>query len=88
MRILALISARGGSKRLPGKNIRLLGGKPLVIWSIDVVKNLTEICDILVSTDDPKIADVCKDVGATVPWLRHTYLATDSACSVDVAFTY
>jgi len=85
MRILALIPARGGSKRLPGKNIRLLGGKPLVIWSIDVVKNLTEICDILVSTDDPKIADVCKDVGATVPWLRPTYLATDTASSVDVA---
>ena len=85
MRILALIPARGGSKRLPGKNIRLLGGKPLVIWSIDVVKNLTEICDILVSTDDPRIAYVCRDAGATTPWLRPSYLATDTSSSVDVA---
>ena len=85
MRILALITARGGSKRLPGKNIRLLGGKPLIEWSIDVVKDVPEICDILVSTDDPAIAAVCKDAGAYVPWLRPAELATDTATSVDVA---
>ena len=84
MRILALITARGGSKRLPGKNIRPLGDKPLIEWSIDVVKSLPEICDILVSTDDPAIASVCKDAGAYVPWLRPAELATDTASSVDV----
>ena len=85
MRILALITARGGSKRLPGKNIRLLGGKPLVVWPIDVAKDIPEICDILASTDDPAIAIVCKEAGAYVPWLRPAELATDTASSVDVA---
>jgi CMP-N-acetylneuraminic acid synthetase len=85
MRILALIPARGGSKRLPGKNIRMLGDKPLIVWSIDVAKNFPEICDILVSTDDSIIAKVCKEAGASVPWLRPNELATDVASSVDVA---
>ena len=85
MRILSLIPARGGSKRLPGKNVRPLGGKPLVVWSIDGVKNIPEICDTLVSTDDPDIADVCKEAGAYVPWLRPAELASDTASSVDVA---
>ena len=85
MRILALIAARGGSKRLPGKNIRQLGGQPLIVWSIDVVKNVPEICDILVSTDDLAIADICTEAGASVPWLRPAELASDTASSVDVA---
>jgi CMP-N,N'-diacetyllegionaminic acid synthase len=85
MKILALIPARGGSKRLPGKNIKLLGGKPLIVWSIDVAKGNPEICDILVSTDDAATAKVCKDAGALVPWLRPEELATDTASSVDVA---
>lgn len=85
MKILALILARGGSKRLPGKNIRLLGGKPLIVWSIDVVKHIPEICDILVSTDDPAIAVVSKEAGALVPWLRPAELATDTSSSVDAA---
>lgn len=85
MKVLALITARGGSKRLPGKNIRRLGGKPLIVWSIDVAKNIAEICDILVSTDDPGIALVCTEAGALVPWLRPENLATDTASSVDVA---
>jgi len=85
MRILALITARGGSKRLPGKNIRVLGEKPLIVWSIDVAKDMPEICDILVSTDDTAIASVCAEAGALVPWLRPTELATDTASSVDVA---
>ena len=84
MRILALIPARGGSKRLPGKNIRLLGGRPLIVWSIDVAKGIPEICDILVSTDDSAIASVARDAGALVPWLRPLKLATDTASSVDV----
>jgi CMP-N-acetylneuraminic acid synthetase len=84
MRILALIPARGGSKRLPGKNIRVLGNKPLIVWSIDEAKDIPDICDILVSTDDAAIASVCTDAGALVPWLRPADLATDTASSVDV----
>jgi CMP-N,N'-diacetyllegionaminic acid synthase len=85
MRILALITARGGSKRLPGKNIRVLGGKPLIVWSIDVVKDIAEICEILISTDDPAIAAVGTEAGALVPWLRPADLASDTASSVEVA---
>jgi len=85
VRILALITARGGSKRLPGKNVRLLGGKPLIVWSIDIAKDIPEICDIIVSTDDSTIAEVSINAGASVPWLRPDELATDSSSSVDVA---
>lgn len=85
MRILVLITARGGSKRVPGKNIRPLGGKPLIVWSIDVAKDIPEICDTLVSTDDEAIAAVCTGAGAYVPWLRPAELATDTASLVDVA---
>lgn len=84
MKILALITARGGSKRLPSKNKRLLGGKPLITWSIEAAKGISEICDILVSTDDPEIAEISKDAGALVPWLRPTELSTDTALSIDV----
>lgn len=84
MRILALIPARSGSKRVPGKNSRILGGKPLIAWSIDVAKEIPEICDILVSTDDSTIAKIGKEAGAFVPWLRPAALATDTASSIDV----
>jgi CMP-N,N'-diacetyllegionaminic acid synthase len=85
LRILALITARGGSKRLPGKNIRSLGGRPLIAWSVEVVQGVPSICDILVSTDDRDIANIAADMGALVPWLRPAELATDSASSVDVS---
>ncbi len=85
MKIIALITARGGSKRLPGKNVRLLGGKLQIVWSIDVVKDIQEICDIIVSTDDPAIAAACAEAGANVPWLCPAELSTDKASSVDVA---
>ena len=84
MRILALITARGGSKRIPGKNIRPLGGKPLIVWSIDVAKDIVGIVDILVSTDDKNILEVAKNAGALAPWSRPPELATDTASSVDV----
>lgn len=84
LRILAVIPARGGSKRLPGKNKRLLGGKPLIVWSIESAQGIPEICDILVSTDDPELAEISKNAGALVPWLRPEELATDNASSVDV----
>jgi len=83
LRILALILARGGSKRLPHKNIRLLGGRPLIVWSIDVVRDTGSVCDVLVSTDDRAIADVARGSGALVPWLRPAELATDTSQSID-----
>jgi CMP-N,N'-diacetyllegionaminic acid synthase len=83
LKILALVLARGGSKRIPGKNIRILGGKPLIEWSIDIVRNIPEICDILVSTDDAAIAKVAAEAGAMVPWMRPAELATDDASSID-----
>ena len=84
MKILALVTARGGSKRIPGKNIRLLGGLPLIVWSIEAVKGLSQICDVLVSTDDAAIADISRKAGALVPWLRPADLATDAASPEDV----
>ena len=85
MKILALVAARGGSKRLPGKNIKSLGGKPLIIWSIDIAKGIPDVSDILVSTDDELIADVSRRAGALVPWLRPIELSNDTASSLDVA---
>jgi CMP-N,N'-diacetyllegionaminic acid synthase len=85
MRILSLIPARGGSKRLPGKNIRLLGGKPLIKWTIDAAMGVSEICDILISTDSPHIASICRDSQVLIPWLRPPELSSDNASSVEVA---
>jgi CMP-N,N'-diacetyllegionaminic acid synthase len=62
----------------------MLGRRPLVVWSVDIIKDIAEICDILVSTDDPAIADVARKAGALVPWLRPEELSTDTASSVDV----
>ena len=85
MKILALVPARGGSVRLPGKNLRPLGGKPLINWSIEIVQDISEICEVLVSTDNVSIADVSREAGALVPWLRPQELSTNEASSVDVA---
>src|SRR3990167_4965965 len=84
MKILAIIPARAGSKRIPHKNKRLLGEKPLIVWSIDSVKGISVIGDILVSTDDSEIADIAQHAGTLVPWLRPAELATDHADSVSV----
>lgn len=83
MRILAVITARGGSKRLPGKNIRSLGGRPLIAWSIEVARDVPGIVDILVTTDDEAIATEAREFGAMVPWLRPAGLASDEASSAD-----
>lgn len=82
--ILAVVTARGGSKRVPGKNLRPLGGRPLIVWSIEVVSGLETIVDTLVSTDDPAIAAVARGAGGLVPWLRPPELALDTSSSVDV----
>ena len=85
MRILALIPARGGSKRLPGKNSIELGGKPLINWSIEITRGIEEICSTLVSTDEENIAQIARESGALVPWLRPTHLSEDESSSLDVA---
>lgn len=83
-RVLALITARGGSKRLPGKNIKPLAGKPLIAWSIEFAQHQPEIDELVVSTDAPEIAAVARRLGVEVPWLRPAELASDTASSVDV----
>ncbi|HBQ37519.1 MAG TPA: acylneuraminate cytidylyltransferase family protein [Candidatus Omnitrophica bacterium] len=75
--VLALIPARGGSKGLPRKNLRLLAGKPLVVHSIEQALQSSWITRVVVSTDDPEIADVARQAGAEVPFLRPAALAQD-----------
>jgi len=82
-RILAIIPARGGSKGLPGKNIKLLNGKPLIGWTIEQALASKYIDEIFVSTDSRKIADVAETFGIRVPDLRPKELATDTASSMD-----
>lgn len=82
--ILAIIPARGGSKGLPGKNIRPLGGKPLIGWSIDAANQSQYIDSVTVNTDYPEIADISQKIGARIPFLRPEALATDSASSHDM----
>ena len=66
MRTFAFIFARGGSKGIPRKNLKLLGGKPLLVWSIEMGQSLTEVEKVFVSTDDAEIEEVAKDFGAEV----------------------
>jgi N-acylneuraminate cytidylyltransferase/CMP-N,N'-diacetyllegionaminic acid synthase len=82
--VLALIPARGGSKGLPGKNIRPLAGKPLITWTIEAALQ-SRLCDqVMVSADDEKIAAVARQYGAAVPFMRPPELAADEASSMDV----
>ena len=83
MKILAIIPARGGSVRLPGKNIKMLGGKPLIEWSIDVAREVSSIDKIFVSTDCVDIANVCIQAGLDVPVLRPKNLASDKSSTID-----
>ena len=82
--ILAIIPARGGSKRLPKKNIKILGGKPLISWTIEAARNSKFIDRIIVSTDSNEIAEISQKWGAEVPFIRPSSLATDDASSEDV----
>ena len=78
MRYLAIIPARGGSKGVPGKNIRDIGGKPLIAWSIEQAKAVAAIEHVVVSTDDDAIAAVARQFGAEVPFRRPAELAQDT----------
>ena len=85
-KVLVLIPARGGSKGIPYKNIKLLNGKPLINYTLDLVKGIIPDDDVCVSTDDEKIIKVVEDYGLKVPFVRPDELASDTATSLDVIF--
>ena len=84
MKIAALIPARGGSKGVPRKNIRIVGRAPLLAYSIVACKMSNNIGEVYVSTDDPEIAEVARKYGAIVPFLRPEKYATDSSGDQEV----
>ena len=84
MRTLYVIPARGGSKGIPHKNIRPLGGIPLIGYSVRVARELADDRDICVSTDDPEIAATIENMGLKVPFLRPAELATDKSGTYEV----
>jgi N-acylneuraminate cytidylyltransferase len=83
IKILAIITARKNSKRLPKKNLKKIGNRTLVEWSINCAKNINEIVDIFVTTDDSKILKISKKNGAISPWLRPKYLSKDNTSTED-----
>ncbi len=84
MKILIVIPARSGSVRLPNKNFRSLGGRPLIDWTLKFAKNLLCVSDILVSTDSTEIANHAKSTGALVPWLRPSNISASHSKSEEV----
>jgi pseudaminic acid cytidylyltransferase len=80
----AVIPARGGSKRLPRKNIRLMSGRPLIEWAIDLAIESALFDEVVVSTDDPQIAEIALSVGASVPFERPAELSNDTASTGSV----
>jgi CMP-N,N'-diacetyllegionaminic acid synthase len=87
MEVLFVIPARGGSKGLPGKNIKEIAGKPLIAWSIDAAKqaaNQIGNSKVIVTTDSTEIADVAKRYGAEIPFMRPDSLAQDHIGHMDV----
>jgi CMP-N-acetylneuraminic acid synthetase len=79
MKVTAFVFARGGSKGLPGKNIKPLRGKPLIAWSIEVGLSLKHVSRVIVSTDCPEIAAVAREYGGQVPFMRPPELARDDS---------
>ena len=79
MKTLYIIPARGGSKGIPGKNIKKLAGKPLIAYSIDVARALADDKDICVTTDDADIINAVEEMGLKVPFVRPAELATDQS---------
>lgn len=84
MKQLVIIPARGGSKGIPHKNIKLLGGKPLICRAIDNARAVAPDSDICVSTDDSEIIQVVEDYGLKVPFIRPTELAADNSGTYEV----
>ena len=82
--VLGLITARGGSKRLPGKNIKRLCGKPLIAWTAEAALKSCLLDRVILSTDDRRIASVSKKWGVEVPFIRPAKLAKDNTPHMDV----
>ena len=83
-KILGVIPARGGSKGIPGKNLRMLAGKPLLAWTIEAAQRSQSIDRLIVDTDDAEIARVAREYGAIVPYMRPAALSDDKAMIADV----
>ena len=81
--MIAIIPARGGSKGLPGKNIRNLAGKPLICHTISAALKAKSITRVIVSTDDANIASIAEGCGAEVPFMRPDELASDNSLAID-----
>jgi N-acylneuraminate cytidylyltransferase len=81
---VAIIPARGGSKRIPRKNIRDFCGRPMLAWSIETAQQSGCFGDIIVSTDDPEIANIATTCGASVPFFRPNVLSDDSTATIPV----
>lgn len=84
LHVLGIITARGGSKGIPNKNIALLRGKPLLAYTIDAAKGSKLLMRTIVSTDSNEVAEVARSLGAEVPFMRPAELSTDSALALDV----
>ena len=84
MKTLAMITARGGSKRIPRKNIKEFNGKPIMAYSIEAAIRSGAFDEVMVSTDDEEIADIARKYGASVPFMRSEKTANDFATTVDV----
>jgi N-acylneuraminate cytidylyltransferase len=84
MKTLAMITARGGSKRIPRKNIKEFNGKPIIAYSIEAAIKSGAFDEVMVSTDDQEIAEIARKYGASVPFMRSEKTANDFATTVDV----
>ena len=84
VQILAIVPARGGSKSVPRKNIRLLAGKPLLAYALEAARGCRHVHRIVVSTEDPEIADMARRHGGEVPFLRPSELALDHVSDLPV----
>lgn len=82
--MLAIIPARGGSKGIPGKNIKLLCGKPLIVYTIEAAMAAKSVDRIILSTDDPKTAKIACKYDVEIPFMRPAYLAQDDSLANDV----
>jgi len=80
-----IVPARGGSKGVPGKNRRMLAGKPLIQWTLEAALKAEGVTEVVVSTDDEEICRLSKEAGAIVPYLRPSNLAKDEVHAVHVA---
>ena len=83
VKTVAIITARGGSKRIPGKNIKEFCGKPIIAYSIQAALDSLLFDAVMVSTDDEKIADVARSLGAEVPFMRSEKTSNDFATIED-----